>query len=321
MEYALAGFDRAENHFAKVEAYTMLFCYIRAVAIRLKLEEKLWMPTVKLIENGIDMCAKQLFEERKFLEGFGQGSPFTEPLIAPYRKTLLGGVMAAHGFWSMLGGKSDWYHDNEGAVVDTVISCVNKAALPAESFVPARFLESEFLRNNGHIRLGDAIFLNLLKHCVLRKQDNKYAKPLWDPYLPIEEAILRDLGKQSDSPLPESWKRNSHTAHSLILIAATRLLRLDLEALWHPITSLHLNEFVPDQVYCGLLWQNRKGVLVQKMVSRPQSWTDLRKEACNSKKLPNAFAKMIHWLPYYFLVYPHRFNPRAVLALCDAIHK
>ena len=320
VEYALAGFDRVENHFAKIEAYTMLFCYIRAVAIRLKLKEKLWMPTVNLIENAIDMCAKQLFEERKILEGFGQGSPLTEPIVASYRKTLLGGIMAAHGLWSMLGGKSVWYHENKGDVVDAVVRCVNNANLPAESFVPARFMTSEFLRNNGHIREGDAIFLELLKHCVLRKQDNKHVRPLWGPYLSIEEVILRDLGKQSDSLLPESWKRNSHTVHSLILVAATRLLRQVLGGLWHPITSLHLNEFVPDQVFSGLLWRNRKGVMIQKMVSRPQSWTDLQKEAISSKKMPNAFTKMIHWLPYYFLVYPHRFNPGAVLALCDAIH-
>lgn len=319
VEYALAGFDQARNHFAKIEAYTMLFCYMRALALRLRLPEKLWMATVKLVERAVDTFARQLSEETQSLRGFGQGSPFTEPVVAPYRKTLLAGAIAAHGLWCILGGTSDWYNKSKDSVVKNVLSCSQKTLLPAESFVPARFLASEFLRHNGHIGPGDAIFRDLLRHCILRKQDVKGVKPLWGPYLSIEEAIMKDLGERQESLIPERWEHNSYTAYGLILVAASRLLRQDLESLWHPITSLHFNEVVADRAWQMLLWQNKKGTLVEKMVPRPQSWRKLRDEAHNRKKLPRAFTKMIHWLPYYLLVFPHRFNPGPVLALANAL--
>jgi hypothetical protein len=320
VEYSLAGFDRSKNYLAKIEAYTMLFCYICALALKLRLQKRSWEPTARLIERAIDTCAQQLSEETELLGGFGQDNPFTEPIVAPYRKALLTGAIAAHGLWCMLGGKSEWYHEKRDTVIKNVLNCSQKTTLPAESFVPTLFLASEYLRHNGHIVPGNTIFVELLKHCILRKQANRSLRPLWGPYPPIEEVILRDLGKAQSDMIEEKPNLTTYTTHALILIAASRLLRQDLESLWYSITSLHLSEFVANKAWHMLLWRNKKGVLIQKMVPRPQSWQDLCKEANNRPKMPRFFAKMVHWLPYYLMVYPHRFSPGPVLALDIALN-
>jgi hypothetical protein len=107
----------------------------------------------------------------------------------------------------------------------------------------------------------------------------------------------------------------------MILIAANRLLKQDLQSLWYEITSLIFHEFVPVREYQILLWRNRTGVMVQKMLPRPQSWAKLREEANTQSSISRVFAHMEHWLPYFLLVYPHRFSASKVLSLVDMVGK
>jgi hypothetical protein len=59
--------------------------------------------------------------------------------------------------------------------------------------------------------------------------------------------------------------------------------------------------------------------MVQKMASQPQSWRLLLREATTTGELPYYFKGFEHWLPYYLIVYPHRFSPSLVLALTKRI--
>lgn len=319
VEYAMAGFDRAANHFARIEAYTMLACYMWAAAVRLRLPAGTWQSTLGITETSLDRCSGLLAEEAKNLTVFGQGSPLTDTFVAPYRATLLVGALSAQGLWHLLGGKSEWFVAMETALGEVIGRLAQQARLPSEAFAPALFLASQYLRNSGDIRLGDALFRRLLAESVLRKQRKRPLRPLWGPYLQVEEAILRDLGKPPDPHDKEAWEEISVTAWPLILVAARRLMRQDLEQLWYPITELHFSEGIPDKPYKRLLWRTERGTWQQKMVPRPQSWQRLGEQARRSYPIPKPLAESPHWLPYYLLVYPQRFNPGPVLALDEAV--
>ena len=317
VEYALVRYDKMKNHFAKIEAYTMLFCYIRAAMVIHRLKEKDCRSTLNIIETAMDSCVESLFEESKLNKGFGQGDPFTEPIIAPYRNTLLAGVMAAHFMWDKLGGPSKWYRNSVNSVNKEVVKLNKNTKIPSEAFIPSGFLTSEFLRNNGHIKKGDKLFVDLLNISVLRKQGKLNVRPLWNPYLENDKAILKDLGKKQDSIFSDSWEYDTYTAWPLVLVATNRLLKQELQSIWSYISSLSFHEFVPTSAYKNLLWDNRKGDMVQRILPQPYSWRKLQQEAKSTASLPYYFKKYEHWLPYYFLVYPHRFTPAPVLALCD----
>lgn len=319
VEYALIRYDQSKNHFAKIEAYTMLFCYIRATAVIQQLKKADWRSTLNILETAVDDCVKSLFEEIKLNKGFGQGDPITEPIISPYRNTLLAGLLSAFSIWSQLGGPGEWYRNSVEEVVKEVLKLIKKTQIPSESFVPPLFLSCELLRHNGHIKNGDKIFVELLRLSILRKQGKLNIRPLWNPYLPNNKAILLALGKKQDTIYPDSWEYDTYTAFSLILIATKWLLKQELQSMWHHISSLNFHEFIPKSAYQNLLWNNREGKMINRFLPNPQSWKMLLKEAKSTANLPYYFKGYEHWLPYYLIVYPHRFTPGIVLALCDII--
>jgi hypothetical protein len=275
-EYALAPADRRMNSFAKIEAYTMLFCYIRALVLRTRVRPTAWRPTVSLIEEALDGAVLQLFEEARTQDDFGQGDPMSNLVVSPYRKALVAGALAAHGLWCMLGGGTRWAKERSQEMVEQVLRCSQGAALPSEGFVPAQFLASEFLRYSGHIGTANAIFKSLLIHSILRKQPGKKFKPLWSPYVPLEEAVLRDLGKEPDHIISESGQIESYTGYPLVLLAAARFLKQDLRDLWYAITSLDFCQYASEHKWQMLLWDNKQtGTLLEKIVPQPQKWGSL----------------------------------------------
>lgn len=315
VEFTLASFDKAGNDFAKIEAYVLFACYILALARRYRVKIKIFEPTLRLIEDAVDGCAKNLWDKTRDYKKLVD--PMTEPIVAPYKNTIAYGTLAAHGLWCSMGGRSSWF---EGAREDLVAEITKKSVsmfLASEAFVPYKFLVSEFLRQHGRIREGNKIFKKLLQESILRKIEGLTNKPLWDPYMPIEQAILRDLGKPYDIFLPKTWAHQSYCGYAMILIAANRLLRQDLQLLWHRITSLVFHEFIPKKEYQILFWNNRVGTMFLKMVPRRESWNKLCKEATSQSKIPKAFSKIEYWLPYFLLVYPHRFNASIVLSLLN----
>jgi hypothetical protein len=317
VEFALASFDKAGNDSAKIEAYVLFACYILALAMRYRIQRKVFEPTLKLIEEAVDGCTKNLWEATRNSKNLID--PMTEPVIAPYRNTITYGTLAAHGLWCLLGGKSSWFDAVRKDLVKEMTKKSSQMFLASEAFVPAKFLISEFLRQHGQVREGNEMFKKLLQESILRKVEDATSRPLWDPYIPMEEAILRDLGKPYDTFLPQTWARQSHSGYALILVAAKRLLRQDLQSLWYKITSLIFHEFVPVREYEILIWKNRKGTMVLKMVPRPESWRKLCKESEDTTKMPRAFAQIQHWLPYFLLVYPHRFSADRILAIVEAV--
>lgn len=316
VEFTLAGFDKAGNDFAKIEAYTLFACYILALARKYRIKRKLFEPTLKLIEDAVDSCAKNLWDKTRNSKMLVD--PMTEPIVAPYRNTIAYGTLAAHGLWCLLGGRSFWFEESRDDLAAEITKKSVRMLLASEAFVPYKFLVSEFLRQHGRIREGNEIFKKLLQESILRKIEGLTNRPLWDPYMPIEQAILRDLGKPYDTFLPKTWARQSYCGYALILTAASRLLRQDLQLLWHKITSLVFHEFMPKKEYQILLWNNRVGTMVMKMVPHRESWSKLCKEASSQSEIPKAFSKMEYWLPYFLLVYPHRFNASIVLSLVSS---
>jgi len=176
VEFALGSFDKAGNDFAKIEAYILFACYILALANRYKIQREVFEPTLRIIEDTIDSSAKNIWDATKNSKTFID--PMIEPIVGPYRNAITYGVLAAHGLWCLLGGKSSWLDEARKEIIKEMTKKTNRILISSEAFVPAIFLISEFLRQNGQVRKGDDIFKKLLQESILRKVKGATIRPL-----------------------------------------------------------------------------------------------------------------------------------------------
>lgn len=317
-QYATGSFDRVQNHFAKVEAYVMNACYVWATADRLRLAKRSWKNTVSLLETALDRAVCAIMEEGRDLVSGKLMDPHTEPVIGPLRYPLVGGVLAAHGLWCKLGGHSEWLGDKVDEVRQIVSFCCERSQIASEYFVPACYLMTEFLRRYGHVRQGAERFQTLLAHSILRKIPCD-RPAFWHPYVSPEDAVMCQLGKPVPQDGYDAWEKTSYTGWPMILIAVRRGLRQMLTQLWRPITELQFMEARPVKDYEGLFWRFEGGKMHQHQVLRPTSWAWLQEQTQHAHEPPRPTLDNPHWLPYYLLVYPHRFNAGSVLALDDRL--
>ena len=215
-------------------------------------------------------------------------------------------------------GNIQWFENRKSDIVPIVEKCLKMSNLPSEYFVPHVFLMAEFLRYHGHVKLGQQSFLGLLSESIRRK-DRRATTPLWDPYVEPEEAVFRHLGRKTKESAQDIWENLSYTAWPLILIAARRGYRQFLSQHWHTITAIQFQESIPRRQYQRLLWRFTGGTMRMNMVPRPSSWQLLCSEAAQKESASGPLENYRYWLPYYLLVYPHRFNRGAVLALDDTL--
>jgi hypothetical protein len=261
-----------------------------------------------------------LAEEASEFGNFANADPSTETVVGPFRAAMVGGILAAHGLGCFLGRGSEWFENRKSDLVPIVENCLKMSNLPSEYFVPHVFLMAEFLTRYGHVKLGQQSFLRLLSESVRRK-NRQASTPLWDPYIEPEEAVFRHLGRKTKESAQDVWENLSYTAWPLILIAARRGYRQFLFHHWHAITAIQFQEPIPRRQYQRLLWRFTGGTMRMNMVPRPSSWQLLRSEAAKKGNAPGPLRTYRYWLPYYLIVYPHRFNKGVVLALDDALRE
>lgn len=307
VEYLTSSFDREKNHFAKIESYILLSCYIFATALRYNISYKDFYKTLNLIEDAIQSRIFELCKEYEASSEFMDDDPAVDLVLGKYRKILLGGVLASYCVSRYLLGEKSI----DSNIKKIIIECSEIELIPSEYFVPHVFLMSQFLRYTGSIKQGDRLFLKLTEQSVVRKQlRNKFR--FYDPYIKPDYAISAMLNfKITKDEVP--WQNLSYTSWALILIACRRGLKQDLERLWYDITNIQFHEPIPKAKFHKLLYRFECGKMDLFMVERPSSWKLLLAQSQKKGSAPKPFRSAPHWLPYYLLSYPNRFSSSIVL--------
>ena len=307
VEYLTSSYDREKNHFAKIESYILLACYIFATVLRFNISHKDFFKTLNLIENAIQSRILKLCEEYRASNEFMDDDPAINIVLGKYRKILLGGVLASYCLSRYLKGEKSV----DPQIKKMIIDCSDIELIPSEYFVPHVFLMSQFLRHTGSIKQGDRLFLNLTEQSIIRKQPQNKCR-FYDPYIKPNDAISAMLNfKIVKDEVP--WQRISYTSWPLILIACRRGLKQDLERLWYHITNIQFHEPIPKAKFHNLLYRFEGGKMDLFMVERPSSWKWLLEQSQKNGSVPKPFQSMPHWLPYYLLSYPNRFSASIVL--------
>jgi|GEM_PF-1237201 len=155
---------------------------------------------------------------------------------------------------------------------------------------------------------ANALLMSVVQS-VSERNHPESEEPYDDPYDTEDESIIKLLGRE-DSEGNRSNRRSvqSYSLLPLVLLAARRNLRSQLEALWPRISHVRLTRFRADAPIDLLSWHCDKGREEDLAFEQPQSWQGLREVALrdDSDRLPAVIRDDPAFALMFAVAYPHR---------------
>lgn len=306
--YALAPFDRGENHWELIQGWTIAAAQIAWAAEHAHLAAAQWTPTFRLAAdaaiNAVNNLAAEALEENAL---HPKGLELDE--LTRSRCTICAGLIAANVLIHRIRGQP-W--DQESKAKNLLECLFNDARLYlwGESAVPFFLVMIWALDQLRADFFPDSILFNVI--AALSHVNSRFRGPkLPPPYDSADDAILKMLGWQLDQfKAQELQSAASYTLEPLVLISASRLWKNALAACWSEIGKIDLLRVVPDEPDDLLLWQwgYERGANQSRRFPAPQSWPALLIEARRGEldSLPSVIKENLDFALLFPLCFPHR---------------
>jgi hypothetical protein len=164
-------------------------------------------------------------------------------------------------------------------------------------------------RGNEEARARD--LLSSLIELVAKTNARGGAEPFDDPYFLPDECLAKVLKIKEAGPSPGRVAAQSYSLFPLILLAARRGMRTELERAWREISHVDLTWFEPEQPRDALLWRGDKGKEFTDQFPQPQSWKQLCEIAFRDRRdrLPQVLQQDRVFGLLFVLAFPHRIMP------------
>jgi len=325
LSYLLTVYQRAENHYALFEAWTVLAATIRHYSLVLGLDESLWQQTFWLARDEAATALRSLAADMLGREDYLEGNPMGDgAFLYKCRVSLCVGAAAC------------------AALVD---SQLNEGVLPDYTDQVLARLEAEL---TGLVYIGDSVLPHVIAQVVLLHRAGREelsrvvlerhirglveASSPWgelgvpDPYcspsevvLAVQRTLSRSMGlvREFDDELDielTKYRGVSWGIRPLLHMAARRDLRNVVGEVWRDLSHIQLSEFRPDEDVSALLWQCEHGSTATWFPPEEQSWSALVAEA-EGLEPPSWAIDDLAFSLMFSLVYPHRCDARLVRAL------
>jgi hypothetical protein len=223
--YIIQGCQRAENHWAIFEAWTVMAGYTAAVAGRSNAAEHWWGPSFDLCVLGATRALEDLATEcAKNQRKFTQGDPFTDGHFYRARVTLLAGLLAAASL-SFAIRNEIWTHRE--FVRQFLSAYLPKVHLWGESAIPYLVLAALGTEKHGNHAVAEGLVVQLVR--TLADVNGSKGRGLPNPYYGPEEALRINYG--FDELNNEVFAGHSYTMESMVQFLARRWLRRHLSML------------------------------------------------------------------------------------------
>jgi hypothetical protein len=299
--YAVAPWEREENHLAVAQGWLVLCAAILHYATATQLDERFWVETFDLAFAAAETALLALIDEIGNKEDF-LVPDLAESLVYPTRSLLICGYISA----SYLANRNRNFEHTE------VLKRVLKRELPfiritGEGGCPALFLIATALSEMSEkLAAGNLVAAWATTIARVNAPDSDDAVP--DPYHSHEECLRRSIGAEVNDP-EERFDGNTYSLHVAIDWLVRRNARPFLTQLWPDITRVTFCEFEVSAPEFTIWPGDSAGVLKMWHGGRPQSWAQLVVDAAKEQdKLPPGLLARKQFLPFVGLLFPQRFT-------------
>ena len=346
--YILSGYQKAGNHLAAAEGWMLVFAHVLRIAEGARPSDSTWRGVVEICIDGWEVATGALVKEAMASRNWIEGDASVDNFVHGHRKTLLIGYLATFALYKRLTNRE---LPNEDEIFARVSTELRPLRFWGESAVPFFIAVFLFLLKRGSE--GEAVQLcaNLIQ--IIATMNGFGQGPgLPDPYLDSGDILERELSAkralevmqfvmlrdrstnvigteeyykalvglaQNATGRPawdvgQTFAGRSFGIRCLVEFLARRERKQTLKRLWYEIARVDYSEFVPARASDFYLWHAKRGTLVTRRFKRPESWSNLTRQAnsCTRRRIL-LFEQFPQLLIPFALVYPHRLTPDCVL--------
>lgn len=313
--YILQTFYAASNHIGCLHALTLLYVAILGVAERYSLAAEHYKPTLELLDAEIEQISVAL-ENEMTVEGLDVlDNPVWDGELGVLRRQMAVDYLVAAKLHQMLQGKSSW----RSVPADQLLAWIaNSTTFWGEGATPGYVARFWLLKSLDPSRAHDFTeFLYMPLAHIARENGRGGDMGFASPYY-RQEAVMRVALQLKDGGFDESFVGHAHTAWPLTELLARYERRDILEQLWRELTYISNVEFKPPHGADVLRWRNAVGREEAHFPKQTQSFDELRANANvrDESRVPATLRECRQILPFFFMVFPHRFSADLV-KFCD----
>lgn len=146
---------------------------------------------------------------------------------------------------------------------------------------------------------------------------------LEDPYSSADECLVKFFKSVSQAEKSRRQAVESYSLFPMVLLAARRGMRSELEKAWMKISRVVFTWFEPARPVDALLWHCGEGKEYTDIFAQPQSWKQLSEIAFRDRqeRLPKVLREDLTFGVLFMLAFPHRTMPSLVKHLDTLISR
>lgn len=308
--YALAPFQKCDNHMAEFEAWTILFSYVLSFAEKNRLSARVWQPVAALISESMFNALGRLCDETKNRKRLIEGDILVDRKVLSVRITALVGLFSLYGLWR----RSRNIEANE---TDDFLERFNRERSKQMCFwgegAAPHFLASYFYTRTIDASLSAEGMLAAIVQAICTSNHPHANKGLPSPYYDAEQVFLHQLGDE-ENRIKEDFVGSSYSLQGFWNLLLRSNMKQTAKLMWPGVSRIAFEKFEPEAAWRFFQWRAREGVTLQRLHKPTQEWADLVAEASDvsGKELPRSIRRFPMECLAFFLAYPHRLTASAV---------
>lgn len=315
--YALAPFQKCDNHMAEFEAWTMLFAYVLGYAEKNKLPSKVWHSFAGLVSESMFNALGRLCDETSKRKLLIEGDALTDRHVQRVRVTTLVGLFALYAMWRRNRGIEP--DETEQFLERFNRERSNQLWLWGEAAAP-HFLAAYFYRRTIDASIATEGMIGALVRGICSRNHPRSEKGLPFPYYEAEQVMMSLLGSE-ENQIKERFVGASFSLQAFWHLLVRCNLKQTAKLFWPDVSQVAFAKFEPDAPWRYFQWRSRKGLTTQLLHNPTQRWSALVAEAADvsGRELPRSLRKFPLESLALLLVYPHRLTASATRWLDDVL--
>ncbi|MQA64639.1 MAG: hypothetical protein GEU76_01860 [Alphaproteobacteria bacterium] len=340
----LMNFEKRDNHFAIVSAWTLYAVYVHAACSRYRFSIKNGEPAIKIardailssllrllreINDRIDKIRKHTPSDQITLFRMAQVEPpaITDFLLLPGRTLLVASLLSLLRMWC----EEEGWPSNESFDAEAVLESVLPVPMTGIEFwgegaLPQILVHFWLWRKKDATlwpeRAIDHLLRQLLSHAT-SEGSNGFPSPYYDYEDVIRHVYRPFLPSMPDALERETFTNSSYVAEGLLHLLVRTNLKSSCKINWPEFSRLMLMEFQPEEPWQYCLLNSERGKVVSVQVSPTKEWealkTDARVISCPS--VPTTLLEDKFLLMLFVIIAPHRLTASVIRHLgykfCD----